>query len=72
MVFTHKDHHTECDGLLSKDNGATTRIIDSRFDRSTILHQEPIRIENHDVMETLYSKFAKREAGIILDTIETM
>lgn len=53
-----------------KVTGITTHIIDHRFDRGTILCQEPIRIEEGDSFETLYPKFSQKGLPIIIDTMK--
>lgn len=55
-----------------KVTGITTHIIDHRFDRGTILCQEPIRIEEGDTFETLYPKFSQKGLPIIIDTMKMM
>jgi len=53
-----------------KISGITTHIIDNRFDRGTIICQEPIRIDEEDTFETLYDKFSKKGLPIILETMK--
>ncbi|NDV42633.1 formyltransferase family protein [Flagellimonas sediminis] len=53
-----------------KVTGITTHIIDHRFDRGTILRQEPIIIEDTDTFETLYPKFSEKGLPMILDTMQ--
>ncbi|WP_421824375.1 formyltransferase family protein [Flagellimonas oceanensis] len=55
-----------------KVTGITTHVIDHRFDRGTILCQEPIRIKENDTMETLYPKFAEIGPQIILKSMQML
>ena len=52
-----------------KVTGITTHLIDHRFDRGTIIKQEPIKIDDTDTFETLYPKFSEKGLPIILDTM---
>jgi len=53
-----------------KITGITTHIIDDELDKGIILCQEPIRIQKGDTFETLYTKFAEKGKGLILETIK--
>lgn len=53
-----------------KVSGITTHIIDDKFDRGTILCQEPIRIGQTDTFETLYPKFSRKGLDMIVDTMK--
>lgn len=53
-----------------KITGLTTHIIDEKLDEGVILCQEPIRIEDGDVFETLYPKFTEKGKQLILQTVK--
>lgn len=53
-----------------KITGVTTHIIDDKVDEGEILCQVAIKIKNGDTFETLYPKFAKKGAKLIVKTIK--
>ena len=55
-----------------KVTGITTHIIDDRFDRGTILCQEPVRIDEGDTFDTLYPKFSSKGLPLIIESMKLM
>ena len=53
-----------------KITGITTHVIDDKLDEGVIVEQVPIRVKKKDTFETLYPKFAKKGAKIIVKTIQ--
>lgn len=53
-----------------KVTGITTHIIDNKFDRGTILYQEPIRVKKNDTLESLTPKFSAKGFKLIIKTIK--
>jgi len=53
-----------------KISGITVHIIDDELDRGLIVVQEPIRILNEDVFDTLYPKYEKAGIKLIEETIK--
>lgn len=55
-----------------KVTGITTHIIDDKIDEGEILCQKAIKVKENDTFDTLYPKFAKQGAKIIMKTIKVI
>ncbi len=55
-----------------KVTGITTHIIDDKVDEGEILCQVPIKVKDDDTFDTLYPKFAKKGAKLIIKTMKNI